>query len=85
MPAPAESPSLFKTVAGLSLAGDPEAGGPGDRGGLGLQRLEVRGLSSDCRFLIACQAATGLPVFDDISMIDDLQARTHACRYDRIY
>lgn len=31
------------------------------------------------------QEATGLPVFDYISMIDYFQAGTHACRYEGIY
>lgn len=33
----------------------------------------------------AVQEATGLPVFDYISMIDYFQAGTHTCRYDGIY
>ncbi len=33
----------------------------------------------------AVQEATGLPVFDYISMIDYFQAGTHACRYEGIY
>lgn len=64
-------PVLFKTVSGLSLdralAGDPEQEARVIEAAQELERFGVRGVSSDCGFLIAYQAAVRqkltVPVF----------------------
>lgn len=66
-----EYPVLFKTVPGLSLdralAGDPEQATRVIEAAVELQRYGVRGVSSDCGFLIAYQDAVrrelDVPVF----------------------
>jgi hypothetical protein len=64
-------PVLYKLVEGLTLdrvlAGDPTCAEPIIEAARELERFGVRGISSDCGFLIqyqaAVQAAVGVPVF----------------------
>jgi len=64
-------PVLFRTVPGLTidaaLSGDPDLEGPVVEAALELERQGVRGITSNCGFLLhyqeAVAAALGIPVF----------------------